>query len=73
MVALLTPFGMTMMAAIGHGRYPVKSLVSYQTYRQLSGWILPPLVKRAVGAHRIIRVKRWALLSEANMICYDQI
>lgn len=31
--------------------YPAKSLVSYQTYRQLSGWILPPLVKRAIGAH----------------------
>ena len=31
--------------------YPVKPLVSYQTYRQLSGRILPPLVKRAIGAH----------------------
>lgn len=37
--------------------YPAKSLVSYQTYRQLSGWILPPLVKRAIGAHRIIRAR----------------
>jgi hypothetical protein len=26
---------------------PAKPLVSYQTYRQLSGWILPPLVIRA--------------------------
>ncbi|MBR0884805.1 helix-turn-helix domain-containing protein, partial [Bradyrhizobium liaoningense] len=26
--------------------------VSYQINRQLSGWILPPLVIRAVGAHR---------------------
>jgi len=24
--------------------YPATLLVSYQTYRQLSGWILPPLV-----------------------------
>src|ERR1700684_2409882 len=29
-----------------------KPLVSYQINRQLSGWILPPLVIRAVGAHR---------------------
>src|SRR3954453_6421021 len=35
--------------------YPTKPLVSYQINRQLSGWILPPLVIRAVGAHRI----RW--------------
>src|SRR4051812_31723344 len=27
-----------------------------RVYRQLPGWILPPLVNRAVGAHRI----RWA-------------
>ena len=31
--------------------YPTKPLVSYRTYRLLSGWILPPLVLRAVGAH----------------------
>jgi hypothetical protein len=30
---------------------PAKPLVSYQTYRQLSGWNLPPLALRAVGAH----------------------
>jgi len=24
--------------------YPTEPLVSYQTYRRLSGWILPPLV-----------------------------
>jgi hypothetical protein len=30
--------------------YPAKPLVSYQTYRQLSGWNLPPLALRAVGA-----------------------
>ena len=45
--------------------YPVKPLVSYQTYRQLSGWILPPLVKRAIGAHRIIRVER-CLINKTN-------
>ena len=31
--------------------YPTKPLVSYQVYRQLPGWNLPPLVNRAVGAH----------------------
>ena len=31
--------------------YPVKPLVSYQINRQLSGWILPPQVVRAFGAH----------------------
>lgn len=31
---------------------PTKPLVSYQSNRQLSGWNLPPLVKRALGAHR---------------------
>jgi hypothetical protein len=35
--------------------YPAEPLVSYQINRQLSGWNLPPLVIRAVGAHRIIR------------------
>ena len=34
---------------------PTKPLVSYQTYRHLSGWNLPPLVTRAVGAHSDIR------------------
>ena len=37
--------------------YPTVPLVSYQTYRQLSGWILPPLVMHAIGAHRITRVR----------------
>ncbi len=32
---------------------PTRPLVSYQSYRQLSGWNLPPLVIRAVGAHCI--------------------
>ena len=31
--------------------YPAKPLVSYRTYRQLSGWIPPPQVFRALGAH----------------------
>ena len=31
--------------------YPAEPLVSYQTYRLLSGWIPPPLVLRAIGAH----------------------
>src|SRR4029434_9120631 len=31
--------------------YPVRPLVSYQINRQLSGWILPPLMIRAFGAH----------------------
>jgi hypothetical protein len=35
----------------GPASYPTEPLVSYQTYRQLSGWILPPLVNRAIGAH----------------------
>jgi hypothetical protein len=30
---------------------PAKPLVSYQTDRLLPGWILPPLVIRALGAH----------------------
>ena len=31
--------------------YPAKPLVSFRTYRQLSGWNPPPLVIRAFGAH----------------------
>src|SRR5215468_2065219 len=31
--------------------YPAEPLVSYQTNRQLSGWIPPPQVIRAFGAH----------------------
>jgi hypothetical protein len=31
--------------------YPATLLVSYQTYRQLSGWILPPLVIHALSGH----------------------
>ena len=36
--------------------YPTAPLVSYQINRQLSGWHLPPLVFRAVGAHCRLRV-----------------
>src|ERR1700720_1431097 len=32
-------------------RYPHKPLVSYRINRQLSGWIPPPLMIRAFGAH----------------------
>jgi hypothetical protein len=32
-------------------RLPHKPLVSYRINRQLSGWILPPLMIRAFGAH----------------------
>src|SRR5262249_51784128 len=31
--------------------HPAEPLVSYQINRQLSGWILPPLMVRAFGAH----------------------
>jgi len=31
--------------------YPAEPLVSYQINRQLSGWILPPPMIRAFGAH----------------------
>jgi hypothetical protein len=30
---------------------PPEPLVSYRINRQLSGWILPPLMIRAFGAH----------------------
>src|SRR6202043_3721311 len=31
--------------------YPAKPLVSFRTYRQLSGWNPPPLMIRALRAH----------------------
>ncbi len=37
--------------------YLVQSLGSYHVNRQLHGWLLPPLVICAVGAHRRIQVK----------------
>ena len=41
----------TFVTRLQPDQLPVKPLVSYQTYRHLSGWILPPLVVRAFGAH----------------------
>ena len=39
--------------------YPATSLASYQSNRQLSGWNLPPLVVRALGAHgKQVKVSR---------------
>jgi hypothetical protein len=32
---------------------PTQPLVSYQTYRQLSGWNLPPLALRAIGRREL--------------------
>ena len=31
--------------------YPIEPLVSYHVYRQLHGWVLPPLANRAAKAH----------------------
>ena len=39
-----------------HG-YPYIMLISYQAYRQLSGWNLPPLASRTIVAHWIILAK----------------
>ena len=36
--------------------YPPGPLVSYHVFRQLHGWVLPPLVVCAVGAHTEIPV-----------------
>src|SRR5271170_7848869 len=40
--------------------YPPKPLVSFRSYRLLSGWNLPPLVLRAFGAH-------WKSLEEKGL------
>ncbi len=37
----------------GPSSYPHEPLAGYQINRQLSGWNLPPLVLRVVGAHRM--------------------
>jgi hypothetical protein len=42
---------------------PARPLVSYQINRQLSGWNLPPLVKRAFGTHRTYHEHSLGLLS----------
>ncbi len=41
--------------------YPTEPLVSYQSYRLLSGWFLPPLVLRALGAHYGFRARHLAV------------
>ena len=46
---------------------PNEPLASYQINRQLSGWNLPPLVLRAVGAHRIKWAKGSLLISLRRM------
>ena len=38
--------------------YPPEPLASFRTYRQLSGWNLPPLMICAFGAHAITRLHR---------------
>src|SRR5438105_8171700 len=37
--------------ALGHAGYPAEPLVSYRVNRQLSGWILAPLMIRAFRAY----------------------
>src|SRR5438128_2572781 len=49
--------------------YPATLLVSYQTYRQLSGWILPPLVIHALrGTQRYPGFTRAPLPDIASLI-----
>jgi hypothetical protein len=50
-VGLLNRLKRPLSRGFGPASYPTKPLVSYQSNRQLSGWNLPPLVKRAFGAH----------------------
>jgi hypothetical protein len=50
----------------GPARRRPKPLVSYQTYRQLSGWDFHPLAIRAVGAHTTFP------LSTRNYLCFLQ-
>ena len=49
--------------------YPTKPLVSYRIYRHLSGWILPPLVIRAFGAHCQNRPSRDEELAASKAQC----
>src|ERR1700686_3887235 len=50
--------------------YPAEPLVSFQINRQLSGWVLPPQVIRAFGAHCHFRTlalqKKSRRLAETN-------
>ena len=50
----------------GPARRRPKPLVSYQTYRQLSGWDFHPLAIRAVGAHITFPP------STSNYLCFLQ-
>ena len=47
--------------------YPVEPLVSYQTNRQLSGWIPPPQVIRAFGAHGHFQTSTAAALTRPTV------
>ena len=49
--------------------YPTKPLVSFRTYRQLSGWNPPPQVFRALGAHCHFRTS----CNAAKCVCGWQI
>jgi hypothetical protein len=50
-VGLLNRLRRPLSRGLNPAGYPIKPLISYQSNRQLSGWNLPPLVKRALGAH----------------------
>jgi hypothetical protein len=49
--AIAHPAVILMSRGFDPASHPAKPLVNYQSNRQLSGWNLPPLVKRAIGAH----------------------
>jgi hypothetical protein len=49
---------------------PNRPLASYQINRQLSGWNLPPLVLRAVGAHGEVQARyRQRVMSVQSELC----
>ena len=50
-VGLLSRPRRPLSQGFGPASYPAAPLVSYQSYRLLSGWIPPPLVLRTFGAH----------------------
>jgi hypothetical protein len=46
---------------------PAKPLVSYQVYRQLPGWNLPPLVMHALGARQLDAARHaWLAADQAS-------